>query len=55
MNVSGQALMSFVKETKKYLADNLELPPGYTIEFDGNTRIRFVQQINFLGWYHLLS
>lgn len=35
MNVSGRDLVSFVKETQAYLKENLELPPGYTIEFDG--------------------
>ncbi len=35
MNVSGRDLVSFVKETDEYLKENLELPAGYTIEFDG--------------------
>lgn len=35
MNVSGRDLVSFVKETDQYLKENLELPAGYTIEFDG--------------------
>ncbi len=35
MNVSGRDLVSFVKETEQYLQENLELPAGYTIEFDG--------------------
>lgn len=35
MNVSGRDLVSFVEETAQYLKENLELPAGYTIEFDG--------------------
>lgn len=35
MNVSGRDLVSFVRETKQYLIDHLELPAGYSIEFDG--------------------
>jgi len=35
MNVSGRDLVSFIKETDQYLKENLELPVGYTIEFDG--------------------
>ncbi|HEY5713779.1 MAG TPA: CusA/CzcA family heavy metal efflux RND transporter [Candidatus Gracilibacteria bacterium] len=35
MNVSGRDLVSFVKETEQYLSENLELPKGYNIEFDG--------------------
>ncbi len=35
MNVSGRDLVSFVNETEEYLEKNLVLPPGYTIEFDG--------------------
>ena len=35
MNVSGRDLVSFVKETDQYLKENLELPAGYSIEFDG--------------------
>ena len=35
MNVNGRDLVSFVEETETYLNENLELPTGYTIEFDG--------------------
>ena len=35
MNVNGRDLVSFVEETEAYLNENLELPTGYTIEFDG--------------------
>jgi len=35
MNVNGRDLVSFVEETDAYLKENLELPPGYAIEFDG--------------------
>ncbi len=35
MNVSGRDLVSFVNETRTYLKENLELPQGYSIEFDG--------------------
>jgi Cu(I)/Ag(I) efflux system membrane protein CusA/SilA len=35
MNVSGRDLVSFVEDTREYLKENLTLPPGYSIEFDG--------------------
>lgn len=35
MNVSGRDLVSFVQETQTYLTENLVLPAGYRIEFDG--------------------
>lgn len=35
MNVSGRDLVSFIKETENYLKENLKLPAGYRLEFDG--------------------
>jgi len=35
LNVSGRDLVSFVEEARNFLDENLELPAGYFIEFDG--------------------
>lgn len=50
MNVSGRDLVSFVKETEKYLQENLELPAGYTIEFDGQykNQVRAKQKLSWV-------
>ena len=50
MNVSGRDLVSFVKETEQYLQENLELPAGYTIEFDGQykNQVRAKQKLSWV-------
>ena len=35
LNVTGRDLGSFIKEAREYLNTNLELPDGYSLEFDG--------------------
>ena len=49
MNVHGRDLVSFVEETQKYLDENLELPAGYSIEFDGQYKNQ-VRAKETLSW-----
>lgn len=50
MNVSGRDLVSFVKETDQYLKEHLELPAGYSIEFDGQykNQVRAKQKLSWV-------
>lgn len=47
LNVSGRDLMSFINEAQTYLDDNLVLPSGYSVEFDGQykNQIRAKQKL----------
>lgn len=50
MNVSGRDLVSFVNKTRTYLNEELELPAGYRIEFDGQykNQVRAKQKLSIV-------
>ncbi len=50
LNVNGRDLMSFIDEAKIYLDNNLVLPPGYWVEFDGQykNQIRAKQKLSWV-------
>jgi len=50
LNVSGRDLGSFMQEAQDYLEENLELPTGYRLEFDGQYKhqIRAKQKLSWV-------
>jgi len=50
LNVNGRDLISFIDEAKVYLDENLELLPGYWVEFDGQykNQIRAKQRLSWV-------
>ena len=50
LNVNGRDLMSFIDEAKTYLDNNLVLPSGYWVEFDGQykNQIRAKQKLSWV-------
>ncbi len=50
MNVTGRDLGSFIHEAKGYLNTNLQLPTGYSLEFDGQykNQIRAKQKLSWV-------
>ncbi len=49
MNVRGRDLVSFVEDTKTHLDENLQLPVGYRLEFDGQYKNQ-VRAKSKLSW-----
>lgn len=50
LNVNGRDLVSFINEAKTYLDNNLVLPSGYWVEFDGQykNQIRAKQRLSWV-------
>ncbi len=50
LNISGRDLVSFIEEAKTYLEKNLELPTGYSLEFDGQykNQLRAKQKLSWV-------
>ncbi len=50
LDVSGRDLGGFIKDARKYLEENLELPSGYSFEFDGQykNQVRAKQKLSWV-------